>query len=68
MDTSIATDTLIVGTHEGTGQARKWYLSNGADTGILLSVPMGTHWHPYLSLWGDPNRQDYFIMLESLMT
>ena len=43
MDTSIHTGTCIVGTHEGTERARVPYLSNGAGTGIILSVPMGTH-------------------------
>jgi len=28
---------------EGTGRARVSHLSNGAETGIILSVPMGTH-------------------------
>jgi len=38
MDTSIP-----AGTHEGTGRAHVSYLSNGFGTGIILSVPMGTH-------------------------
>jgi len=42
MDTSIPTDTYIVDTHEGTGQAQVSYLSNGAGTDIILSVPMVT--------------------------
>jgi len=43
MDTSIPAGIPIVGTHEGTGRARVSYLSNGAGTGIILSVLMGTH-------------------------
>ena len=31
----------------GTARTRVWYLSNGTDTGFILSVPMDTHWHPY---------------------
>ena len=46
MDTSIPTDTRIVGTHEGTGRARVSYLSKEGGTGIILSVPMSTHWNP----------------------
>jgi len=42
MDTSIPTDTRIVGTHEGMGRARVSYLSNRVGTSIILSVPMGT--------------------------
>jgi len=39
MDTSIPAGTRIVGTHEVTGQAaRVSYLSNGAETGTILSV------------------------------
>jgi len=43
MDTSIPAGTRIVGTHEGMGRTLVSYLSSGADTGIILSVPMGTH-------------------------
>jgi len=48
MDTSIPAGTCIVGTHKGTRRAHVSYLSNKAWTGIILSVPMGTNWHPYL--------------------
>jgi len=43
MDTSIPAGTRIVDTHEGTGWTHVSYLSNGAETGIILSVVMGTH-------------------------
>ena len=33
-------NTCVVGTHEGTGRTQVWYLSNGAGTGIILSVPI----------------------------
>ena len=47
LDTSPA-GTRIVGTHEDTGQTRVSYLSNEAGMCIILSVPIGAHWHPYL--------------------
>jgi hypothetical protein len=45
MDTSIPTDTRIVGTHEDTGWARVSYLYNGAGTGIIIR----THGYPLTS-------------------
>jgi len=33
-------NTRVVGTHEGTWRTQVWYLSNGAGTGIILSVPI----------------------------
>jgi len=46
MDTLIPAGARIMGTHEGTGRAQVSYLFNEAGTGIILSVSMGTHWHP----------------------
>jgi hypothetical protein len=45
MDTSIHADTRMVGTHEGMRRTRVSYLSNGMETGIILSVPMSIHRH-----------------------
>jgi len=40
--------TRIVDIHAGTVWARISYLSNGVRTGIILSVTIDTHWHPYI--------------------
>jgi len=43
METSIPAGTRIVGIHEGTRRTRVSYLSNEAETSIILSLPMGTN-------------------------
>jgi len=52
MDSSISTGIRTVGTHEDTGRTRASYLSNGARTSIILSLPIDIpRWYTPLSLW-----------------